>query len=404
MLGARRESVMAMRFFHFVLLAWAIGCADDSGGAEGGGASNGTGGAGATSDGGVGGATGGTGATATGGTGAGAGTAGSGGSAGSTGGSAGTGTVTPTEAELVTIPSNLPGCNVPFPHDPAVDEATGLVYYADSNVSCIGEFNPDTGQFRAWPTPTPGSYPHGLVVDDQSRVFYTGQNTDRIGRLIPSSGMLEDFSVAANGPHTPIFHQGRIWFTAQQGGQYGHFDRESGASQVYPFLDTQSRPYGIAAAPDGSLWVALFARNRIARIDTSGATPSVEEFTLPNTESRPRRIAVDDSGRVWYTDYNRSMLGMLDPAAAEANRFDEFPMPAGGQPYGIAIGPDGRVWVDDEDTPEIAGFDPDTKTFIAQLPIPIASAGPVRNMAVDRARKRIWLAISNIGRLGLLQF
>jgi streptogramin lyase len=98
------------------------------------------------------------------------------------------------------------------------------------------------------------------------------------------------------------------------------------------------------------------------------------------------------------------MLGLLDPAAEEADRFAEFPMPGGGQPYGIAIGPDGRVWVDDEDVPEIVGFDPDSRTVIAQLPVPIENAGPVRNMVVDHTRRRIWLAISNVGHLGVLQF
>jgi streptogramin lyase len=125
---------------------------------------------------------------------------------------------------------------------------------------------------------------------------------------------------------------------------------------------------------------------------------------LPNAGSRPRRIAVDEAGRVWYTDYPRSVLGMLDPAAPEAERFDEFPMPGGGQPYGIAIGPDGNVWVDDEDVPEIVGFDRTTGAVITQLPVPVANAGPVRNMSVDRVRNRIWLAISNVGHLGVLQF
>jgi virginiamycin B lyase len=311
--------------------------------------------------------------------------------------------VTPTQTTVITIPSQT-GCTAPYPHDPAVDEATGIVYYADSNVSCVGEYNPETRQFRSWRTPTANSYPHGLVVDDQSRVFYTGQNANRIGRLIPSSGAIVDFPVAANGPHTPVFHQGRIWFTAQSGNQYGHLDRDTGAAQVWSFPTGNSRPYGVWPAPDGTLWVAQFGTNRIARIDTAATPPGIQEFVLPNASSRPRRIAVDAAGRVWYTDYPRRMLGMMDPRAPQASRFAEFAMPGGGQPYGIAIGPDGRVWVDDEDAPEIVGFDPESRMVIAQLPVPVANAGPVRNMSVDRVRKRIWLAISNVGRLGVLQF
>jgi virginiamycin B lyase len=359
-----------------------------------GGAASGTGGSGAD----AGASTGGSAGSATGGDG------GSGNASGSSGtGGSGGAPVTPDETDVITIP-DLPGCDAPYPHDPAVDPATGVVFYADSNVSCIGEYDPETMEFRAWPTPTADSYPHGLVVDDMSRVFWAGQDQDRIGRLIPSGmGMVQDWATTANGPHTPTFHQGNIWFTAQQGGQYGRFNRETGMSEVWEFSNTSFRPYGMWPAPDGTLWVALFGTNRLARI-TTGATPAVEEFTLPNTASRPRRIAVDGNGRVWYTDYPRRVLGMMDPAAPEASRFDEFDMPGGGQPYGIATGPDGNVWVSDEDVPEIVGFDVNSRTVITQLPVPIANAGPVRNMSVDVARKRIWLAISNVGHLGLLQF
>ena len=423
---------MQARVLPLLVLPLVLACGESATSGDGGGRGGSEPGAGAGTgaNGGTGATTGGTtsggsGATSSGGTAS--GNAGSGADSGSTaGGSAGSGTtggdagggtgggagssgtggapVTPDATDVITIP-DLPDCDAPYPHDPAVDEATGIVYYADSNVSCIGEYNPETMQFRAWPTPTADSYPHGLVVDDQSRVFWAGQDQDRIGRLIPTGmGMVEDFATTANGPHTPTFHQGNIWFTAQQGGQYGRFDRETGMSQVWPFSNTSFRPYGMWPAPDGTLWVALFGTNRLARITTTGAMPSVEEFPLPVAEARPRRIAVDANGRVWYTDYPRRVLGMMDPAAPEATRFDEFEMPGGGQPYGIAIGPDGNVWVSDEDVPEMVGFDVNTRMVIVQLPVPVANAGPVRNMSVDLVRKRIWLAISNVGRLGLLQF
>src|SRR5262245_9925293 len=285
-----------------------------SSGATTGGAASGTSGSGGTASG-TGGKAG-RGAEAGSATGGDGGTGNASGSSG-TGGSSGSGgaPVTPDETVVITIP-DLPGCDAPYPHDPAVDPATGVVYYADSNVSCIGEYDPETMQFRAWPTPTAGSYPHGLVVDDESRVFWAGQDQDRIGRLVPAGmGTIEDFVTTANGPHTPTFHQGNIWFTAQQGGQYGRFDRETGMSEVWPFSNTSFRPYGMWPAPDGTLWVALFGTNRLARITTTGTTPSVEEFPLPVAETRPRRIAVDANGRVWYTDYPRRILGMMDPAA-----------------------------------------------------------------------------------------
>jgi virginiamycin B lyase len=301
------------------------------------------------------------------------------------------------------IPENLPGCGPPYPHDPAVDPATGLVYYAGSNESCIGQFNPETGEFQAWPTATPDSYPHGLVVIDGA-VYFTGIDENLIGRVDPATGEAVDFPVDAVGPHTPAFHQGALWFTAQRGGQFGRLDLATGEAEVVPFSSGSTAPYGIWPAPDGSLWVALFGTNRLARIDTAAAPPSAEEFVLPQANSRPRRIAVDAAGKVWFTDYARSALGLLDPSLPEGEQVKEFPTPGGGRPYGIAVGPDGRVWYNDQDASEIVGFDQATNTVVARLDLELENPGPVRNIAVDQPRRRLWLAISNVGRLAMIQF
>jgi virginiamycin B lyase len=301
------------------------------------------------------------------------------------------------------IPEDLPGCGPPYPHDPAVDAATGLVYYAGSNESCIGQFNPETGAFQAWPTATPDSYPHGLVVVD-GRVYFTGINEDLIGSVDPSTGEAVDYPVAAGGPHTPAFHDGAVWFTAQGGGQFGRLDPASGESEVFEFSAGNTGPYGIWPAPDGSLWVALFGTNRLARIDTAATPPSAEEFALPEADSRPRRIAVDALGKVWFTDYPRRALGLLDPSQPTGEQVKEFPTPGGGRPYGIAVGPDGRVWYNDQDASEIVGFDQTTETVVARLDLELDNPGPVRNIAVDQPRRRLWLAISNVGRLAMIQF
>jgi virginiamycin B lyase len=301
------------------------------------------------------------------------------------------------------IPENLPGCGPPYPHDPAVDEASGLVYYAGSNESCIGQFNPETGAFQAWPTATPDSYPHGLVVS-AGRVYFTGIDQNLIGSVDPATGEAVDYPVAAEGPHTPVLHAGALWFTAQRGGQFGRLDLASGEAEVVSFSSGATAPYGIWPAPDGSLWVALFGTNRLARIDAAATPPSAEEFVLPQTESRPRRIAVDAQGKVWFTDYARSALGLLDPSLPESERVKEFPTPGGGRPYGIAVGPDGRIWYNDQDASEIVGFDQATESVVARLDLELEDPGPVRNIAVDQPRRRLWLAISNVGRLAMIQF
>jgi hypothetical protein len=41
---------------------------------------------------------------------------------------------------------------------------------------------------------------------------------------------------------------------------------------------------------------------------------------------------------------------------------------------------------------------------VRRLPLQLDNPGPVRNMVVDQPRRRLWLAISNVGRLAVVQF
>lgn len=68
-----------------------------------------------------------------------------------------------------------------------------------------------------------------------------------------------------------------------------------------------------------------------------------------------------------------------------------------------APSPDPEVWYDDHDSGEIVGFDQASKSVVAELRLPTPNPGPVRNMDVDEARQRIWLALSDVGRLGGLE-
>jgi hypothetical protein len=90
-------------------------------------------------------------------------------------------------APVPTIPDGIIEVEIPdqedcenaYPHDPSVDEETGVVYWAGSNESCIGEFNPDTMEFRAWPTATADSYP----VSDSFRSFAFPERRETLAGL-----------------------------------------------------------------------------------------------------------------------------------------------------------------------------------------------------------------------------
>jgi virginiamycin B lyase len=381
-----------------------------AGGTTGGGgsAAGGTTGGGGTAAGGSaaggtigrGGTGGGAGSTAGRGGGTGGSTAGNGGGGGAGGrGGAGTGGgVVPSMAQETVIP-RLTGCDAaqPYPHDPAVDESNGIVYYVDSDNSCVGRYDPSTGQFTAWATPTASSRPHGLTVASNGHVFYTGQRANLLGRLNPAVGITNEYP-AGTDPHTPLFHMSMIWFTAQSGNRYGRLNPADGSLMTWPAPTANSQPYGIQPAPNGHLFIALFGTNKLAELDPANPATLVEHV-LPNAGSRVRRLAVDAQGRVWYGDYARDRLGMFDPATKQ---FREWTTAStAGLPYSIVIGPDDRVWYNDDGASMMVAFDPVTEqSQIVMIP---TRGSTVRNVAVDRTRRRIWLAESGVGRIGLIQ-
>ena len=50
-------------------------------------------------------------------------------------------------------------------------------------------YDPKTKQFHEWALPE-GAKPHGLLVDKQGVVFYTGNGNGTIGRLEPTTGKI----------------------------------------------------------------------------------------------------------------------------------------------------------------------------------------------------------------------
>ncbi|PYO82383.1 MAG: lyase [Gemmatimonadetes bacterium] len=233
-------------------------------------------------------------------------------------------------------------------------------------------------------------------------MWYAANCKGRLGRLEPTTGTIKEYALPAEArdPHTPLYHDGKIWFTVQGSNVYGWLDPKSGEAKLFPVATPDARPYGIVAGPppDGSIWMALFGTNQIGRVDP--ANGDLRIFSLPTPGSRPRRLIVDAKGIVWYSDFARDRLGRLDPATGQVR---EFPCPggSGSQPYGIAIGSDGRVWYDESGKNDIVAFDPATeRTETVAIPTRVAV---VRNMAVDSIRGRLWLALSGTQRLGKIE-
>lgn len=282
-----------------------------------------------------------------------------------------------------------------FARDPAPGP-DGNIYIAVMNGNRIARFDTKAQAFKEWDLPE-GARPHGLVVAQDGRVFYTGNGNGSIGELDPGSGKIVSHFTPSQGgnPHTAVLDDaGNVWFTGQGGGYLGKLERASGKITEIPM---PGGPYGLAIDKQGRVWVCRMGANALGIYDPK--TGKTDELRT-GSGSRPRRIATAPDGMLWVTYYGNGKLAKVDPVAKKVVK--EYAMPAGERagPYAVAVDGAGRVWANEIDTDTVALLDPKTERFrVFQLP---SKGAGIRKAIVD-AEGRYWYMGSHNGKLGVIE-
>jgi virginiamycin B lyase len=287
------------------------------------------------------------------------------------------------------------------PHDPMAAR-DGSIWYTGQFSNKLGRVDPKTGAFAEFPLRHVKSGPHGLAEDRDGNVWYTANFASYIGKLDPKTGQVTEYPMpdpVARDPHTLVFDkQGMLWFTVQGGNRMGRVDPTSGEVKLVQPLTPRARPYGMVVSSKGVPFTVLFGTNKVASIDPQSM--AVREYELPNKDSRPRRIAVTSDDVIWYSDYSRGYLGRLDPASGKVT---EWASPSGpqSQPYGIAVIKD-VIWYSESNVRPntVVRFDPKTEKFQTwRIP---SGGGIVRNIDVT-PDGNLALACSGVNRVALVQ-
>ena len=208
-----------------------------------------------------------------------------------------------------------------------------------------------------------------------------------MGRLNPETGEITVYPLPdpeAKDPHTPIVAEnGDVWFTIQNSNMLGRLVPGTGDIRLTKMPRERARPYGIKEDSKGTIWIAYRGSNAVASLDP--ATWEFTEYETPNPdpESHPggyyiRRLAIDSQDNIWYADSGRGFIGRLDPNSGEIK---EWPSPSGAKshPYAIEV-IDDIIWYNESDQrPDaLVRFDPQTEEFQSWA-IP-SGVGIIRNM------------------------
>jgi virginiamycin B lyase len=281
-----------------------------------------------------------------------------------------------------------------FARDPAI-APDGSIFIAVMHGNKIAHFDPATRKFTEWDLP-PSARPHGLLVDRQGIVWYTGNGNGTIGRLDPATGRVTEFKAPSGGdPHTLVTDgRGVIWFTVQSAGRVGRLDTASG--RITEFA-APGGPYGLALDRAGNVWVCLMGGNQLGRIDAKSG--EVSRVDMPSG-ARPRRMAAAPDGSLWVTFNGTNKLAQFDPGARRLLREIPLPSGSGGGAYAVTVDGAGIVWVNEIRSDTVVRFDPGTgESKVVKLPS--RNVG-IRKMVVD-AQGRLWYMGSHNGRLGMVE-
>lgn len=256
------------------------------------------------------------------------------------------------------------------PHDvaPAPD---GTVWYTAQRSGALGRLDPLSGETKHIPLGQ-GSAPHGVVVGPDGAAWVTDGGLNAIVRVDPATGAVQRFPLPieerANLNTATFDKRGVHWFTGQAG-YYGRLDPRDGSMKVFQAPRGRG-PYGIATAPDGSVYYASLAGNHIARLDleTGASTP----LDPPTQGQGARRVWPDSQGRWWVSEFNGAQLGMYDPATGQ---WREWRVPgARPLPYSVYVDHDDMVWLSDFGANAMLRFDPRTEVFeVFEIPSPNAN-------------------------------
>ncbi len=183
--------------------------------------------------------------------------------------------------------------------------------------------DPVTKEWKAWDAPTwlktkmnPGGY--GITVAGDGRVWFAENLVDRMARVDPATGKVDEFPIPVDGVSYPrrmdADAEGNVWVGLWQAGKLLKIDQRTAEMKVIDPPTPNNGAYAISFdLPKNLLWVTLHRVDTIASYNP--ATEAWVQYPLPQAETDVRRIEVDPThpNRIWWsTTANNARLGFIE--------------------------------------------------------------------------------------------
>ncbi len=172
----------------------------------------------------------------------------------------------------------------------------------------------DTPSYLATQQPT-GAY--GITVAGDGSVWWAEDMADRMARVDPVTGKVEEFKIPFDGLAYPrrMSHDARgdVWVGLWNAGLLMKVDYETKQMTFFAPPTETNGAYSVSVDRKNNLiWVSEQQADKIARYNPK--TGEWVEFPLPDSESDPRRIEIDPNNpnRVWWSGNLSGYMGFVE--------------------------------------------------------------------------------------------
>ena len=226
--------------------------------------------------------------------------------------------------------------------------------------------------------PGPSRMPFSAAPDKDGYLWIPNFSpANKITRLDPKTGEMQDYTVPDTEPaaiHSAVpAPDGSVWLAEQASNRLGRWDPNT--KQITEYQDAYlpgkentgdgGQKHTVRFDPSGIVWASGVP---LTRYD-----PETRKFTRFEEGKFIYDVKPDKNGDAWFTSPGANSIGKVDGKALQVTKW-VLPVPKS-FPRRMEIGPDGMIWVSEFEGGKMAKFDPTTQKF-TEYPLPGPDPSP----------------------------
>ena len=178
----------------------------------------------------------------------------------------------------------------------------GNLWFTERSANRIGVMNTRGRILAEYDLPTFDAQPWDIALGGDGALWFTEENVDQIGR-ITVDGTITEYPAGIGTFPTGIGAdaKGNIWYTGELSNKIGRIKTKKpdpwSTLKLFDVPTEGALPYDINLGPDGNMWFTNLASHKLGRINAKG---KIKEFPVPG-ESGIAVVTAGPDGNLWFT-------------------------------------------------------------------------------------------------------